>query len=242
MQALHLPYWGHLKSYFKYSDVFRANVLVGSYWGAHGALEIPTAGSMIFFFADPFCGSILLCLSRPLSLSMQIYCLFTAWEIHHHWPYVRCSEFVCQEHLPAQPLRQSPQLWASSGTPQGSSAHLPDESWMWTGNNSSCKPGQSTLEHSWCSVWVYPTMPCTDIRLLNKTHSTGLELLVKKKPQKHNIKPPNPLGITLLSSFGCLIMNIYELKMCVMMQYDAVNIYFPEVNPQCYHSSEEYFT
>lgn len=31
---------------------------------------------------------------------------------------------------------------------------------------------------------------------------------------------------------------MYELKICIMMQYDAVNIYFPKINPQCYHSQK----
>lgn len=111
----------------------------------------------LFFFKDPFHGSILLWLSRPLSLFMQIYCLFTAWGIHHDRPNVRCSEVMCHEHLLAQPLRQSPQLWASSGTLVGSPECLPDRSWMCTGSNSSCKPGQSPPARSWCSVWLYPT-------------------------------------------------------------------------------------
>lgn len=177
MQPLHLSYWGSFKSYFKFKQwCFQSQLLVGCYWGAHGAplnsvfLEIPAAAQW-FFFTDPFSGSILLWLSRPLSLIMQIYCLFIASGIHHEWPYVMGSEIMCHEYLPAQPLRQRPQVWVRSETHLGSFVCLPNKSWMPTGNNSSCKPGQSTLAWSWWSVCVYP---------MGKNHVLHTHLVIKQ--------------------------------------------------------------
>lgn len=179
MQALHLLYWGSSKSYFKFNQwCFQSQCvsweLLRSTWCP---TELSTPGNphprLSGFSLQTllFSGSILVWLSRPLSLFMQIYCLFIASGIHHGWPHVLCSEVMCHEHLPAQPLRQRAQSRAGSETLLGSFVRLPNASWMWTGSNSSCKPGPSTPACSWWSVWVYPT---------GKNHVLHRHLVIKQ--------------------------------------------------------------